>query len=122
MNGPCPRGLRIGITIGLRDAAESLWINGIKQNALYLCKLFQHSPLRHRVTLVNLRKRLARANAHQREPRRGFVRERHHADLVFVRSGLPRDGLIAFAHLGIGNGLQLQMLCRVESVRRACIE
>ncbi|WP_407972473.1 DUF2827 domain-containing protein [Burkholderia pyrrocinia] len=53
MNGPSPRGLRIGITIGLRDAAESLWINGIKQNALYLCKLFQHSPLRHRVVLVN---------------------------------------------------------------------
>ncbi|KIP17226.1 hypothetical protein WI80_14260 [Burkholderia ubonensis] len=47
------RSLRIGITIGLRDAAESLWVNGIKQNALYLMKLFQHSPLRHRVTLVN---------------------------------------------------------------------
>ncbi|WP_321800206.1 DUF2827 domain-containing protein [Burkholderia sp. BCC1988] len=45
--------LRIGITIGLRDAAESLWVNGIKQNALYLMKLFQQSPLRHRVTLVN---------------------------------------------------------------------
>ncbi|WP_413214416.1 DUF2827 family protein [Paraburkholderia kururiensis] len=53
MNGPCPRGLSIGITIGLRDAAESLWINGIKQNALYLSKLFQHSPLRHQVLLVN---------------------------------------------------------------------
>jgi len=47
------RSLRIGITIGLRDAAESLWVNGIKQNALYLMKLFQHSPLNHRVMLVN---------------------------------------------------------------------
>ncbi|WP_080420647.1 DUF2827 domain-containing protein [Burkholderia ubonensis] len=47
------RSLRIGITIGLRDAAESLWVNGIKQNALYLMKLFQQSPLNHRVTLVN---------------------------------------------------------------------
>jgi hypothetical protein len=47
------RSLRIGITIGLRDAAESLWVNGIKQNALYLMKLFQHSSLKHRVTLIN---------------------------------------------------------------------
>jgi hypothetical protein len=48
-----PRTLRIGITIGLRDAAESLWLNGIKQNALYLAKLFQHSPHAHQVVLVN---------------------------------------------------------------------
>jgi len=45
--------LRIGITIGLRDPGESLWLNGIKQNALYLAKLFKHSPHRHRVVLVN---------------------------------------------------------------------
>ncbi len=47
------RGLRIGITIGLHAPDESLWINGIKQNALYLMKLFQGSPLGHRVVLVN---------------------------------------------------------------------
>jgi hypothetical protein len=47
------QGLRIGITIGLRDAGESLWINGIKQNALYLARMFKHSPRGHRVTLVN---------------------------------------------------------------------
>ncbi|WP_175936129.1 DUF2827 domain-containing protein [Burkholderia cepacia] len=47
------RSLNIGITIGLHHAGESLWVNGIKQNALYLMKLFQHSPLNHRVTLVN---------------------------------------------------------------------
>jgi len=51
MKFPC--GLRIGITIGLRHANESLWVNGIKQNALYLAKLFQHSPLGHDVVLVN---------------------------------------------------------------------
>lgn len=50
MNG---RQLRIGITVGLRDAAESLWLNGIKQNALYLAKLFQGSPYRHHVALLN---------------------------------------------------------------------
>jgi hypothetical protein len=50
MNG---RPLRIGITIGLRDAAESLWLNGIKQNALYLAKLFQGSAYGHRVALLN---------------------------------------------------------------------
>jgi hypothetical protein len=47
------RPLRIGVTIGLTDAAESLWLNGIKQNALYLAKLFQSSPYRHKVVLLN---------------------------------------------------------------------
>ena len=47
------RALKIGITIGLRDEAESLWTNGIKQNALFLAKLFQHSVHRHHVTLFN---------------------------------------------------------------------
>lgn len=46
-------GLRIGITIGLRETGESLWINGIKQNALYLAKMFMQSPRGHQVTLVN---------------------------------------------------------------------
>jgi hypothetical protein len=47
------RPLRIGITIGIRNAAESLWLNGIKQNALYLAKLFGGSAFRHRVVLLN---------------------------------------------------------------------
>jgi hypothetical protein len=47
------RPLRIGITIGLQAEGESLWANGIKQNSLYLAKLFQQSARRHRVTLVN---------------------------------------------------------------------
>jgi hypothetical protein len=46
-------GLRIGITIGLRTPDESLWINGIKQNALFLAKLLMASPRSYRVTLVN---------------------------------------------------------------------
>ena len=45
--------LRIGITIGLRAPDESLWINGIKQNALFLAKLFLNSPLGHDVVLLN---------------------------------------------------------------------
>jgi hypothetical protein len=47
------RSLQIGITIGIRSETEGMWVNGIKQNALYLAKLFQHSPLGHRVVLVN---------------------------------------------------------------------
>lgn len=47
------RALKIGITIGVSVPDESLWINGIKQNALYLARLFQHSPLRHDVCLLN---------------------------------------------------------------------
>jgi hypothetical protein len=46
-------GLRIGITVGLRESGESLWLNGIKQNALYLARVFAHSPRGHRVALVN---------------------------------------------------------------------
>jgi len=45
--------VRIGVTIGLHAEDESLWVNGIKQNALYVAKLFQNSPHRHVVTLVN---------------------------------------------------------------------
>ncbi|MCJ2013049.1 DUF2827 domain-containing protein [Methylobacterium sp. J-076] len=47
------RSLTIGITIGLREADESLWLNGIKQNALYLAKLFLNSRYRHEVRLLN---------------------------------------------------------------------
>ncbi len=46
-------GLRIGITIGLREPNESLWINGIKQNALFLAKLLMKSSRGYRVTMVN---------------------------------------------------------------------
>ncbi len=47
------RPLRVGVTIGLRSCDESLWTNGIKQNALFLAKLFQNSPLGHDVHLLN---------------------------------------------------------------------
>lgn len=45
--------LRIGITIGLRHESESMWVNGIKQTAIFFAKLLMSSPRRHRVTLVN---------------------------------------------------------------------
>ena len=47
------RGLNIGITIGLREPGESLWVNGIKQNALFLAKVLMKSARGHQVTLVN---------------------------------------------------------------------
>ncbi|KAF1065585.1 hypothetical protein LvStA_00077 [Burkholderia gladioli] len=53
MTLPSLRGLRIGITIGLRAPDESMWVNGIKQNALFLTKLLMASPHGYRVTLVN---------------------------------------------------------------------
>jgi hypothetical protein len=48
-----PRALSIGITVSVSADGESLWLNGIKQNALFLAKLLQGSPLRHRVVLLN---------------------------------------------------------------------
>jgi hypothetical protein len=53
MSSSVLNGLRIGITVGLRVPDESLWINGIKQNALFLAKLLMASPHGYRVTLVN---------------------------------------------------------------------
>lgn len=46
-------GLRIGITIGLREAAESLWSNGIKQNAIFLAEALRHCQRVASVVLVN---------------------------------------------------------------------
>lgn len=39
--------------MGLRAPGESLWTNGIKQNALFLAKLFKNSPWNHSVKILN---------------------------------------------------------------------
>lgn len=41
----------IGITIGLQSDNESMWINGIKQNALFLANALQHAG--HKVILLD---------------------------------------------------------------------
>src|ERR1700752_2423576 len=46
-------GLRIGITIGLHHEAETLWNNGIKQNAAFLAEALRHCPQVASVVLVN---------------------------------------------------------------------
>jgi len=45
--------LRIGITIGLHHEAETLWNNGIKQNAVFLAEALKHCPGVSSVVLVN---------------------------------------------------------------------
>ena len=45
--------LHIGITIGLLHAAETLWNNGLKQNAVFLANALRHCPSVASVTLVN---------------------------------------------------------------------
>ena len=45
--------LRICITIGLHHPAETLWNNGIKQNAVFLAEALKHCPNVASVTLVN---------------------------------------------------------------------
>ncbi|MDM0004117.1 DUF2827 domain-containing protein [Variovorax sp. J22G73] len=45
--------LRIGITIGLHHEAETLWNNGIKQNAVFLAEALGHCPAVGSVVLVN---------------------------------------------------------------------
>ncbi|WP_175773487.1 DUF2827 domain-containing protein [Paraburkholderia phenazinium] len=46
-------GLRVGITIGLHHEAETLWNNGIKQNAAFLAEALRHCPQVAGVVLVN---------------------------------------------------------------------
>jgi hypothetical protein len=46
-------GLRIGITIGLHHPAETLWNNGIKQNAAFLAEALRHCHQVASVVLVN---------------------------------------------------------------------
>jgi hypothetical protein len=46
-------GLRVGITIGLRHEAETLWNNGIKQNAAFLAQALLRCAQVERVMLVN---------------------------------------------------------------------
>ena len=46
-------GLRIGITIGLQHEAETLWSNGIKQNAVFLAETLKRSSKVRSVYLVN---------------------------------------------------------------------
>lgn len=48
-----PAGLRIGITIGLHHPAETLWNNGIKQNAVFLAEALRNCPNVGSVLLVN---------------------------------------------------------------------
>jgi hypothetical protein len=50
---PTPGGLRIGITIGLHHEAETLWNNGIKQNAVFLTEALRHCERVASVRLVN---------------------------------------------------------------------
>lgn len=45
--------LRIGITIGLHHAAETLWNNGIKQNAVFLAEALKNCESVRSVHLVN---------------------------------------------------------------------
>lgn len=46
-------GLRIGITIGLRNEAETLWNNGIKQNAMFLADALMQCPSVASAVLLN---------------------------------------------------------------------
>lgn len=48
------RKLKIGVTLGLREEGESLWINGIKQNAIFLAMALKNCRSVGEVILVNV--------------------------------------------------------------------
>lgn len=45
--------LRIGITIALKSADESLWTNGMKLNILYLARLLKNSNNNYEISILN---------------------------------------------------------------------
>lgn len=48
-----PSGLRVGITLFIRDENQSIWENGIFQNCFFLLMLLQRSPLVQKCFIVN---------------------------------------------------------------------
>ncbi len=47
-----PQRLRVGVTLYLRDDAQSIWENGALQNVVFLVQLLQRSPLVARAAVV----------------------------------------------------------------------
>ena len=45
--------INIGITIGITSLEETMWVNGIKMNAIFLMRALQMSPKNYNVYLVN---------------------------------------------------------------------
>ena len=52
MNAP-QRKLRVGITLAIREGAQSIWENGIFQNCAFLVHLFKLSPAVEDAVLIN---------------------------------------------------------------------
>ena len=48
--------IKIGITMGLKTADESIWTNGIKQNILYFARLLKNSNKNYDVYILNITK------------------------------------------------------------------
>jgi hypothetical protein len=47
------KGIKIGITLGLKDNKESIWTNGIKQNVLMMIHMLDNSDQEYDVYLLN---------------------------------------------------------------------
>lgn len=48
-----PKKLNIGITICLKEDNESVWVNGIKQNAIFLARMLMNSTKKYNVYIIN---------------------------------------------------------------------
>jgi len=48
--------INIGVTLGLKEKKESIWVNGIKMNAIFLVDLLQKSDKNYNVYLINTSK------------------------------------------------------------------
>lgn len=84
--------LRIGITLGLRSANESMWVNGIKQTVIYFSKMLQASPQKHKVTLLNVSENIPITNDLpwdlKEYPTTQYSQGKDDLDVLFVMGGV----------------------------------
>lgn len=96
-----PHPLRVGITIGLHGEAETLWNNGIKQNAVFLAEALRLCPNVACTTLVNTTAvpiTSALPWDLQRWPTRGFEDAKDELDVVIELGGQVSAEQTAYLH------------------------
>lgn len=88
--------LRIGITIGLRAANESMWVNGIKQTVIFFSKMLQALPQKHQVTLLNTTESVPITNDLpwnlKQYPTKQYSQGKDDLDVLFVMGGVITQG------------------------------
>lgn len=103
--------LRIGITIGLQHGGETLWNNGIKQNAVFLAETLRHCRRVASVKLVNTTGVPITASLPwdlERWPTVGFEEAKDEVDVLIELGGQINSVQTAYLH---ARGAKLVSYC-----------